>query len=244
MSAQPATNEAVQWAIEQHANFEPNSRVKRNIAHISLGMLIGPTSIGKSHLINEVIRQDPQFSGMGTITNRDKRPDDPNNYQFVTTDEFIDKIKSGELVQYEIHSHTGDFYGSDADSYKTELVVAPVLSRGVKAFELAGFKDTTPIGIVASGTDWQQRLPERSSEATFVNRLNEALEVIDWLQRRYHDIPILENRSDRTAETAQKIRQLTVDGFSWQDIFESTGAVGQMIEMKKVAEHKLEVLGE
>ncbi len=244
MSAQPATSEAVQWVTDQHENFQPNSRTKQKIAHISLGMLIGPTSIGKSHLMDKVVQQDPRFSGMGTITNRDKRPGDPDNYRFVSTDEFVSKIEAGELVQYEIHPGTGDFYGSDADSYETEFVVAPVLQKGVKAFESAGFKHTVPIGVVACGTDWQQRLPERSSEASFVGRLDEALEVIEWLQRKYHNIPILDNQNSKTAENAQKIRQLTTHGFTWKDIIESTGTVGQMIEMKKLAQHKLELLGE
>lgn len=248
MSAQTATSEAVQWATEQHPKYEPSSETKQKLSKISLGMVIGPTSVGKSFLIDKVTETNERFSNMGTITTRAKRETDPDSYRHVPVDDFTAMIESGELVQYAIHPTTGDFYGSDTDSFPTDLVVAPVLVSGRGSFIKAGFKRITPIGIVCPADEWVDRLAVHTDSEDLIKRLYEARQVLQWLRgnRLNSDVAILNNNSGGNAVNANiaSIEYLTMgkDKPYW---YHGTENAEKLIdEMQATAWHKLEELSD
>ena len=78
-------------------------------------ILSGSSGVGKNTIIGEIEKKYPQFKLMPTYTTRKKRENEVNGYPFyfISKEEFQDKIKQGELIEYEyIHNN---FYGS---SYK------------------------------------------------------------------------------------------------------------------------------
>ena len=78
-------------------------------------ILAGSSGVGKNTVITEIEKQHSNFKLMPTYTTREKRPNEVDGYPFyfITKDEFQQKIKDGELIEYE-HIHN-NFYGS---SYK------------------------------------------------------------------------------------------------------------------------------
>ncbi len=242
MSAQPATNEIVQWATEQHAKYKPSDETKQKLSRISIGMLVGPTAVGKSFLINKLTELDGRFSGMGTITTREQRKSDPDNYSFISPDEFAARIESGDLVQYEIHPTTGDFYGSDYDSFNSGWVIAPVLAKGLKPFKEAGFKLATPIGIVSPAKEWSERLAVHADGEDLKKRLHEALLAIEWLRGHRFNTPILSNGSDNIDKTIEKISKLTTGNNRVHYHYADAKINAVINEMQMTAKQKLREL--
>lgn len=229
MSMQPATGEITQWAAERHANYEPSLETKEKLSRVSLGMLIGPSAVGKSFLINRLTEQDGRFSGMGVITTRAPRESDADNYRFITPDEFAKLIESGELVQYEVHPTTGDLYGSDVESFASSWVVAPVLAKGIKPFQKAGFKSVEPIGIVSPASEWSARLAERNVGEDLKKRLHEALLSIEWLRGHRFNTPILKNSTDNVHKNIDKIGKIT-NGLNYPHYHFADKAITDTIE--------------
>lgn len=247
MSLSVLTDEQrIGWAREQQTTYQPNEQVNAGIARVSMGLLVGASGSGKSFLIDRVIEVDPRFSGLGSITTRNQRSTEPDNYRFISIKEFVEKIDSEELVQYEVHPEIDAIYGSDLESYATDLVVGPILPRSVDVFQKANFKHSSTIGIVAPGEQWRERLGERREDpnSNYGGRLREALNSTTWLQRRYMDIPILVNETGQGETTAQRIIELTTEGILREDIIRHMGTVGTMVEMQRVAEQELEKVEE
>lgn len=241
---QPATTEALKWARDQHSRYTPSTATKEKLSNIALGMLVGPTAVGKSFLIDKVTEEDKHFSGMGTITTRAPRETDPDNYSHITVEEFTAMIEAGELVQYEIHPTTDDFYGSDANSFSTDLVIAPVLASGVHSFRKAGFKRATTIGIVSPASQWSERLAVHEDSDDLIKRLREARHVIQWLRRYKHapDVAILNNTANDVSSTVSAIEYLTMGKDRPVD-YQATPGLGKLIDDMQLATwHKLEEL--
>ncbi|MBQ0017222.1 MAG: AAA family ATPase [Clostridiales bacterium] len=78
-------------------------------------ILTGSSGVGKNTVINEIEKRNKNFKLMPTYTTREKRPSEVEGqiYYYLSKEEFQDKIKNKELIEYElIHNN---YYGS---SYK------------------------------------------------------------------------------------------------------------------------------
>lgn len=90
-------------------------------------ILTGSSGVGKNTVITEIEKRHDNFKLMPTYTTRDKRPNEVDGYPFyyITKDEFQQKIKEGELIEYE-HIHN-NFYGSSYkilnDNLKEDIVL-------------------------------------------------------------------------------------------------------------------------
>jgi guanylate kinase len=156
------------------------------LADKTLVMLIGPSAIGKSTLMNEVIRQNSDFGRVGGFTTRDPRPnDEPGQYRYLDKPEVEHKIAEHTLVQYAIFPTTGQIYGTEIEDYPAKYNLKDILANAVDDFRALPFERIVTISLTAPNEQWQKwfmdRYPAPSDEAN--KRLGEATLSIDWSLR-------------------------------------------------------------
>jgi len=207
MSTTLEREQKIAWAKEHKATYVPNTEVVEGLARFTIVLVIGPTAVGKSYIIQKVIDSDPdRFSIAGTITTREGREGDPENYRTdMDIDTLIERIKRGEIVQYDVHERTGQIYASDLQSYQTKIVLLPALASSVAQIEKVGFPNIIKVGLLAEGESWQSHLRERRGGKDYADRLKESEDCVQWLGSQRFDIPILENEIGNTDVTVQKL---------------------------------------
>ncbi len=194
------------WAEENQAAYRPSQEVQNALGEITLTLLIGPSSVGKSHLIHKVTSQDSEFSEASSITTRARRPDDSPTYRAgASKEEVLAKIEERSLVQYAVHPTSKETYASDLASYPTRFVLLPALANSVSDFDVLGFKRVIPIGLLASAEDWEERLKTREGDKDFAKRMAEAKRSVAWIQEHSNSIIVLENKTGEDEATAKKI---------------------------------------
>lgn len=84
-------------------------------------ILTGSSGVGKNTVITEIEKHESNFKLMPTFTTREKRPTEVDGYPFyfISKQEFQEKIKHAELIEYEfIHEN---YYGSSYKILKENL---------------------------------------------------------------------------------------------------------------------------
>lgn len=197
--------------------YQPNDHVKRLIGSRTLHMVIAPAVMGKSLVMNRVATLDERFGRSTTLSTRTPRDDDePGAFRLVAhsddnIDALLDKILSGELVQYKFHPTEHTFYGSEATDHPYAHNMLPTLSGAINQLQHVGFKDTSVVGLVAPPASWQARFNDRYPEhhPGRLKRLKEAeISYNDLLVR--NDVTWLINRDGDVDGTAQKL--INLDG--------------------------------
>jgi guanylate kinase len=153
------------------------------LASKTLIMLVGPTAIGKSTLMNEAVRQDARFSRVKSFTTRPKRSNDEENQYFYFSDtELHEQTEGGSIVTDVIFPTTGYHYGTTIHSYGTEFNLLDTLSHSVESYRQLPFKTTVTVSLTASSDDWrrwlEQRYPVTSQDR--MKRIEEAVMSIEW----------------------------------------------------------------
>ena len=189
MSLTPETEHRLQRALEREKTYQPNSRVQRELGSRSLVMIVAPAAMGKTFLMQSILRQDERFGMSATLSTREPRADDnPKLFRLVKhTDEnlqtILGKIEHGDLVQYAIHPSEHTFYGSELEDHPYKHNMLATLSGGVEQLLHVGFANTTIIGLVAPPSDWSKWFNQRypAADPKRLGRLHEA-------ERSYKDL--------------------------------------------------------
>jgi guanylate kinase len=78
---------------------------------MSLFIFSGPSAVGKTSVVNELLRMDPTIEKMVTCTTRGKRKSEQPgvDYIFMEKDEFLEEAERGNFVEFsEVY---GNYYG-------------------------------------------------------------------------------------------------------------------------------------
>ena len=146
-------------------------------------MIVGPTAIGKSAIMNKVIELDTRFGRVGGFTTRLQRPNDEAGlYRYLSNDAARQIIEQGEAVQFAINPANDQIYGTQAIDYASEFNMKDTLSGAVAGFMNLPFQNHMTISVTASTEAWKTwldaRFPEPSADRT--RRLIEAKQSIEW----------------------------------------------------------------
>lgn len=81
-------------------------------------IISGSSGVGKNTIIEELKRRYPNYKHFASYTTRGKREGEVEggNYYYVTRDEFMDRVNSGDICEYE-ESH-GNLYGCSLDAIR------------------------------------------------------------------------------------------------------------------------------
>ena len=75
-------------------------------------VLSGPSGVGKDTVINELLKKDDKIIVSISMTTRQPRPGEVDgvNYYFVTKEEFEEKIRNNEMLEYA--QYGSNYYGT------------------------------------------------------------------------------------------------------------------------------------
>lgn len=208
MSSQ--TEAIVAFLREQELFYAPNATVSAGLKQKLAVPVIGPVAVGKSTVIEEVIRLDAEVEAAGTFMSRPQREHEATVYRFVNHDEshlkkIQAKVTSRELVQYAVHPSTGYVYGSELDDYPARYNILAMLASAMSGFEALPFKDCVPIALTAEPEDWTTWLKKRvnADSADTHTRLFEARQSLEWCLT--HDVAWVCNTPGNPEQAAKEI---------------------------------------
>lgn len=155
-------------------NYQPAPDVLSQIGNVELLMVVGPSGVGKTTLI--------QRSGLVYVpsdTTRPIRPEEKNgeDYYFrADYDQILQEVSAGRYAQVAVGSG-GDFYATKDTSYPTSgMAIMAVVADALPIFRELGFKKTISAFITPPGYDeWMRRLLiHRLTPEQFSLRIDEA----------------------------------------------------------------------
>lgn len=174
----------------------------------ALIMIVGPTAVGKSALMNEACTLDTTFKRVKSFTTRRPRSNDEYNQYFYITQEQLDAhLEAGEVLTDVVYPTTGNHYGTVVQSYDGEYNLLDTLAGSVETYRMLPFHDTVTISLTTDAEAWtkwfESRYPEPSDERT--KRLEEAKLSVTWSLDQTEDHFWLTNRPDSLTATAQEL---------------------------------------
>jgi guanylate kinase len=180
----------------------------------TLVMIVGPTSVGKSSLMNEVVTLNPDYARVSGFTTRQRRSnDEPGLYRYVNESEAQAIIASPDLIQYAINPANNKLYGTTTMGYPGRVNLQDTLSGAVAFYTSVPFKRHVVISLCAepdAWTDWlNARYPGSGIERR--NRLKEAVASIEWSLAQSDDHLWLVNRRNELPKTARQLISLVDD---------------------------------
>lgn len=213
MNQTPAT-EPLQEIISLQPTYVPSVETAQTLQHKTLVMLIGPAAVGKSYVIEQTLNADPNFAQVTSFTTREPRADDlPGHIAYIPNtnealSQLLQTIKLGSLVQYAVHSTTGNIYGTTPRDYTATYNMLPTLSTVVESLSALPFQRTVTICLVAKPETWWQWLNDRyktdGSERT--KRIQEAITSLRWmLSSTNPNIRFVENSVSNPQRTIEHI---------------------------------------
>lgn len=178
----------------------------------TLVMLVGPSAVGKSTLMNETVAQTTDFSYVRSFTTRAQRPGEMSHYNFIGQAEAEALHEDGRTITYFEHPTTHDIYGTTAASYPNRYNLLDTLSGSVETYRKLPFERFVTIALTAPAEEWREwflsRYPQASEEAK--KRLGEAVLSINW-SLADRNTCWLSNPSGQVDSTAAKLIDIVVN---------------------------------
>lgn len=171
----------------------------------TLVMMVGPSAIGKSSLMNEMVGQHNDFAYVEAFTTRQPRPGERSHYTFISQERARELHETGAAITYIEHPTTKDMYGTTIESYPKKYNLLDTLSGSVAQYRALPFERTLTLAVTAPFDEWRSwflgRYPEPSPEAE--KRLREAILSIEW---SLHDTEVywINNREGALREVARE----------------------------------------
>jgi guanylate kinase len=159
---------------ERARDYQPGPEVLRHIGDVALCMIIGPSGVGKTNLI--------QHSGLHFVpsdTTRKIRPEEKGGVDMHFRTDYstvMEQMKTGYFVQVAVGAE-GDLYATKDSSYpEMGWAIMPVMADVIPIFRKLGFKKTVSAFITPpSYEEWMRRLSVHPiSKEQLTKRLIEA----------------------------------------------------------------------
>lgn len=183
-----------------------------------MGLLVvisSPSGGGKDSVINELLKQIPNSVRLITTTSREPRPGNKDgvDYFFVSQEDFENKIKNDEMVEY--NNYVGNYYGIEktklAEALRNnEVVFTQIEVNGKHNLDRQKIKHLSIFLLPDSLDILAERIRNRKgvSEEKIVERLETAkVEIEKSVDYEYRIV----NEDGKFVETVAKIREI-IDG--------------------------------
>lgn len=131
-------------------------------------ILAGPSAVGKTTVMKQILAQRPDFEFIRSATTRAPRGDgNDGEYIYLSRDEFLSRLEQGKMLEYT--EFGGNYYGTPASEIERAFSVGkiPVLILDLNGVEslVNGAKDyrAFAVYITADMKTLDERLYERAS---------------------------------------------------------------------------------
>jgi guanylate kinase len=172
-----------EMAAERQASYSSLPEIRQAMAGAAIIAFVGPTAVGKSYLMER-----SGYPRVGTLTTRGPRPNDTDDYRYVSMEEMLAKIEAREVVQYGPNRHTRTIYASEPQDYNLDRPnVMDVLSSAMDKLQgQAGYGRVRALSVVTIVDTWEQWFRSRFEDShpdVIAGRLDEAEESLNWTIR-------------------------------------------------------------
>jgi guanylate kinase len=197
--------------------YTPNPEVIEALRAKHFTAIIGPLVTGKTTVINDISRLDPEFGKVPIITTRPRLKNEANGYRFLHHSakgigEINAKRAAGILVQYAIDPSTSHVYASEIDDYQAPYSVQPIMSStAVEQFRKTPFKSMTEVILTCDPKQWERRFMERfviTSLSEMRKRVKEGYQSLEWALDQ-QDVAWVPNNDLNSEQAARNIIDIT-----------------------------------
>lgn len=169
-----------------------------------LFLIMGPSGVGKGTVIKELKNTHPEYVFPTSVTTRAIRPGEKEGdvYNFISKQEFEEKIEAGELLEYAI-VHNNDYYGTLKKEILTPLAVGKTVIREVDMQGVISIKKLIPkdqlITIFITAPNYEtlvERIKGRSElpQDEIERRMESAKKEFDYADNCDYVVPSLQNQ--------------------------------------------------
>lgn len=172
-------------------------------------VISGPSGVGKGTICNRLLNELNAWYSVSTTT-RAPRDGEINgvNYFFVTKEEFENKIKEGEFLEYNVYN--GNYYGTSKE------IVVDKINEGINVFseiDVNGahnikkvFPDALLIYIAPPSIEvLKERLISRGTES--IEKINQRLEIAEKELKEvdFYDYVVINDDLDKATDEVRNI---------------------------------------
>lgn len=214
------TKQLLLQLLAEQPTYRPKQAVLDQIKGKRMVCLVGASCMGKTTIMDTLVRLDPRFGKSRNFTSRPPREDDDSSryYYYEHSDKglapIFDRIRAGELLQYNINPHTLHVYGSEASGYPHDINLGDIFSSSIDGFRQLGFGDVRVVTIVTNPSVWQARVNARfpvGSERREA-RLKEAVTSLEWSLAQTNPDHCFIISNDGQAEAAANALRASLNG--------------------------------
>ncbi|MDQ3021006.1 MAG: guanylate kinase [Bacteroidota bacterium] len=149
-----------------------------------LYVIAAPSGAGKTTIVREILKKNPEFVFSVSATTRSKRENekDGRDYFFFTKDKFKEKINNNELVEHEV-LFNGDYYGTlksfvqDNLEKNKEVIFDIDVNGALNIKNIYGNKSLLIFIMPPDIETLKQRLKKRATES--IEQINERIKRVD-----------------------------------------------------------------
>lgn len=187
-----------------------NVDMRKNLIVIS-----GPSGVGKTTVVKEVMKQYPELNKTVSVTTRKPRKNevDGKDYYFIPKDEFYDCQLNRKLLEYKLYND--EYYGtlhSEINKYPNDKPLVLVIDVSGRRSVLRHFPLSTTIFIQAPTTEELKKRIEIRGENTedeILERIETAFKEME--ETRYYDYVVINEDVKQCADEISKIIRQNVN---------------------------------
>ncbi|MFZ1248699.1 MAG: hypothetical protein WAQ24_00040 [Candidatus Saccharimonadales bacterium] len=184
-----ATKATLQQLLQRQSTYKPSAAVLDKLAGVDFTCFVGATCMGKTTLMDGLVALDSSVYGKSRnfVTRPPRADDDLNRYYYYEyTDKglrpILDRIASGELLQYNINPFNLLVYGSEVNGYPHRYNLGDIFASSIDGFRQLGFGTLRVFTVVAEAETWRERFETRFSadHPQKQARIQEAVSSLEW----------------------------------------------------------------
>ena len=182
------TEERLRRLLNEQPSYRPDPDSTAQIVSKDVWCFVGASCMGKTTIMQELLKLDSLCGEFVVFTSREPRPEDnTTRYSYYEHSdeglaELLDRIERKRVLQYNINPYSLLIYGSEASGYLYRYNIGDIFASSIDGFRQLGFKSVRVVSVITNFHDWQHRFNLRfpPGDSRRKARLLEASSSLRW----------------------------------------------------------------